>query len=224
LKKREFNYQALIGEDNPLLRFPALKEAAIDEFSEKSFSDASLNEILKKAGMSKGSFYHHFGDKFGLYLAMMDLIVQKKLSFFYPLLQQGIDFSDFFETLKAVMRATLEFMMADERMHHLSIRFMDEEEKFRKRFYGFFVNDYTQNFNEYVYQAVQSGQVDSRYPPAFVANVIEILTANLNKLISSGDPDHLLATAYQVVDVLQRGIAPRPEYGKEKHDGDRFSN
>lgn len=72
MRKREFNYRALIGEDNPLLRYPELREAAIDEFSQRRYGDASLNDILKKAGMSKGSFYHHFGDKFGLYVAMMD--------------------------------------------------------------------------------------------------------------------------------------------------------
>jgi AcrR family transcriptional regulator len=209
VRKREFNYRALIGEDNPLLRYRELREAAIDEFSQRRYGDASLNDILKKAGMSKGSFYHHFGDKFGLYVAMMDLITRKKLSFFYPLLEQGLDTSDFFGTLKLAMRATTEFMLADERMHHLSNRLMEEDDHFRGQLFRCFGVDYYQSFNDWVYQAVQSGEIDSRYPPEFVVKVVEIMFANVHKLLSAGDPEHLLETACQVIDVIQHGISSK---------------
>ncbi|MGI6706260.1 MAG: TetR/AcrR family transcriptional regulator [Clostridia bacterium] len=207
MKKRSFNYRSLIGEGNPLLRYPKLKETAIDEFAMKRYEDTSLNDILKKAGMSKGSFYHHFGDKFGLYLAMMDIIAQKKLSFFYPLMQENLDTGDFFGMLKKIMQATTEFMLSDERMHHLSNRLMEEDEKFRDRLYSFFGVDYYKSLNEWVYQAVQSGQIDSRYPPKFVFKVIEIMFANIHKLIPSGDPVDLLDTAKQVIDLIQYGIS-----------------
>jgi len=209
MQKRTFNYRALIGADNPLLRFPDLKEAAIDEFSMKRYEDASLNDILKKAGMSKGSFYHHFGDKFGLYVAMIDIITQKKLSFFYPLMEQNLDTRDFFGTLKALIKATTEFMLSDARMHFLSNRLMDETDAFRSRLFGLFGVDYYQSFNIWVYQAAQSGQIDSRYPPEFVVKLIEIMFANIHKLGTVGDPDHLLNTAFQVIDVIQHGISGR---------------
>ena len=86
--RRNFDYHSLMGDGNPLLRYPQLQEAAIDEFSMKKFEEASLNDILKNSGMSKGSLYHHFGDKFGLYLAMVDIIVKKKLSYFYPAMRR----------------------------------------------------------------------------------------------------------------------------------------
>lgn len=204
------DYVALMGEGNPLRRFPELKEAAIEEFAKKSFQDASLNEILKNAGMSKGSFYHHFGDKFGLYLSMMELIVEKKLSFFYPLLQQGLDTNDFFSVLKNVMRATMEFMMADTRMYHLSVRLLEESLEFRTRVMSFFApGSYYEHFSEYVRRAVENGQVDSRYPSDFVAKVVEIMLANVHKLVPNGDPEELLHTAEQVVDFIQFGIANR---------------
>jgi TetR/AcrR family transcriptional regulator len=207
MKKRSFNYHSLLGENNPLLRFPELKEAAIDEYAFKRYDDASLNEILKKSGMSKGSFYYHFGDKFGLYLALMDILVQKKLSYFYPLLRQNTDPDDFFDFLKGAMRATTEFMVSDKRLYHLSNRLMEEESEFRNQLFSFFGYDNYQYFNEWIYQAVQSGQIDSRYPPELVVKVIEIMFANVYKLLSSGDPEHLLNTANQVIDVIQYGIS-----------------
>ena len=36
------------------MRYPRLLEAAIDEFAMRRYEDASLNDILKKSGMSKG--------------------------------------------------------------------------------------------------------------------------------------------------------------------------
>jgi len=86
--KKNFDYHGLLGEGNPLLRYPLLLDAAIDEFSQRTFEDASLNDILKNANMSKGSLYHHFGDKFGLYLSLMDIIIKKKISYFIPLVQK----------------------------------------------------------------------------------------------------------------------------------------
>lgn len=208
--RKKFDYNALIGEGNPLLRYPQLRDAAIDEFSSKKYEDASLNDILKKSGMSKGSLYHHFGDKFGLYLSMIDVIVKKKLSYFYPAMRQKADGnSDFFSSLKEIMRGTMEFMLEDKRLHHLFNRIMEESDEFKNRLYSFFPYDYNRYFSDYIYQAVKSGQIDSRYPPEFVTTVIEIMFSNLHKLISSRDPDGLIDTANQVVDMIQHGISSK---------------
>lgn len=208
--RKKFDYNALIGEGNPLLRYPQLRDAAIDEFSSKKYEDASLNDILKKSGMSKGSLYHHFGDKFGLYLSMIDVIVKKKLSYFYPAMRQKADGnSDFFSSLKEIMRGTMEFMLEDKRLHHLFNRIMEESDEFKNRLYSFFPYDYNRYFSDYIYKAVKSGQIDSRYPPEFVTTVIEIMFSNLHKLISSRDPDGLIDTANQVVDMIQHGISSK---------------
>lgn len=52
-----------------------------------------------------------------------------------------------------------------------------------------------------------SGQIDSSYPPGFVVKLIEVLFANIDKLVSGGSPEKLLETAFQVIDVIQYGIS-----------------
>lgn len=47
----------------------ALLEAAFGEIYEHGFRVASLNEIIRKAGCTKGSLYHHFPDKHALGVA-----------------------------------------------------------------------------------------------------------------------------------------------------------
>ncbi|MEQ8174611.1 MAG: TetR/AcrR family transcriptional regulator [Syntrophomonadaceae bacterium] len=47
-------------------------DAAVQEFSERRFSDASINQIIKNAGIPKGSFYQYFADKEDIYLYMVE--------------------------------------------------------------------------------------------------------------------------------------------------------
>lgn len=41
---------------------------AIHEFAEKGYSGASINSIVQRLGIAKGSIYQYFGDKNGLFL------------------------------------------------------------------------------------------------------------------------------------------------------------
>lgn len=49
-------------------------DAAVQEFSARRFSEASINQIVKNAGIPKGSFYQYFADKEDIYLYMVEEI------------------------------------------------------------------------------------------------------------------------------------------------------
>ncbi|MBS4022698.1 MAG: TetR/AcrR family transcriptional regulator [Dethiobacter sp.] len=55
-------------------------EGAVQEFSVRRFSEASINQIVKTAGISRGSFYQYFSGKEDIYLYMMVKIGQEKLN------------------------------------------------------------------------------------------------------------------------------------------------
>ncbi len=57
---------------NFLISNPSLHEAALTEFSTKTFAEASLNEIIKQSNFNKGSFYYRFNEKKELYFALID--------------------------------------------------------------------------------------------------------------------------------------------------------
>ncbi|GEM_PF-1393161 len=57
-----------------------LWDVTLDEFARKSFESASLNEILKRSGFNKGSFYYRFSEKKDLYTALIaDLYTQHSM-------------------------------------------------------------------------------------------------------------------------------------------------
>ena len=53
-------------------------ECAKDEFLSKGFLDASLRAIAQEAGTSTGSIYTRFGDKEGLFRAIVEPVVDQR--------------------------------------------------------------------------------------------------------------------------------------------------
>jgi len=49
-----------------------LMNSAVKLFSSHGFNAASVDDICKDAGVSKGAFYHHFESKQALFLALLD--------------------------------------------------------------------------------------------------------------------------------------------------------
>lgn len=56
-------------------------ENSLEEFSEKGFENASLNEIIKKCKISKGGMYKYFSSKESLYEYVVDLSVKEVLDY-----------------------------------------------------------------------------------------------------------------------------------------------
>ncbi len=54
--------------------------AAMKEFSNRGYAQASTNEIVKQAGISKGLIFHYFQNKQGLFLFLYDYAMEKMMS------------------------------------------------------------------------------------------------------------------------------------------------
>ena len=48
-------------------------ETAAEEFASRGFEGVSLNQLIERLGMSKGSFYYYFDDKADLFTTVADL-------------------------------------------------------------------------------------------------------------------------------------------------------
>lgn len=59
----------------------SLINTARGQFTEKGYAETSLEEIVGKINITRGALYHHFGNKLGLFKAVVE-VVQKELAGF----------------------------------------------------------------------------------------------------------------------------------------------
>lgn len=80
--------------------------AAINEFAKKGFKNASTNEIVKEAGISKGLLFHYFKNKKQLYLFLYDYLMEiiKEEYFQKPWINE----KDFLEKIRMASLTKLE--------------------------------------------------------------------------------------------------------------------
>ena len=57
------------GQSETLTR---IHQAAMEEFLEKGFADASLRQIVKNAGVTTGAFYGYYSSKEALFTALVE--------------------------------------------------------------------------------------------------------------------------------------------------------
>jgi TetR/AcrR family transcriptional regulator len=58
-----------------------LLDTAIQEFAENDYKNASISNLVNRAGIAKGSFYQYFEDKRELYFYLLQLAAEEKKAF-----------------------------------------------------------------------------------------------------------------------------------------------
>ncbi|WP_280268321.1 TetR/AcrR family transcriptional regulator [Nocardia wallacei] len=61
-------------EDRSRTTRAALEDAGRRLFAERGYANVSAEEIVSAAGVTRGALHHHYGDKRGLFLAVLELV------------------------------------------------------------------------------------------------------------------------------------------------------
>jgi AcrR family transcriptional regulator len=89
----------------PQARRTALLEAAAQQFGTHGFEDASLNQILEHAGISKGAAYYYFDDKEDLFLTVVrHYMAELNLGEYFVGLADNATAENFWSSLAEVYR------------------------------------------------------------------------------------------------------------------------
>ena len=93
-------------------------QACIDEFSTCPFSQASINQIIKKANISRGSFYQYFQDKEDCYMSVLNHVAHTKLSMFENIVHD-LENVDIFTYLEKMLDATIEWVLKEPKLYQV---------------------------------------------------------------------------------------------------------
>lgn len=184
-----------------------LIKTALIEFGDKGYDQASLNNILKEAGISKGTFYYHFKNKEDLYLYLVDLLAEEKMIFFNKNIKPEELNDDIFTLLKTMIRVGLEFGHHKPEINRFAATYLKDLNnpvfnKIKEK-YNLGNNDY---INSIIDQAFKRGELREDLPEKFIKNIINYLLFNLHDISKIIDIDEYAAEANYLIDFIKDGI------------------
>ncbi len=168
-----------------------LLDAALREFSSTSYEKASLNNILKTAALSKGSFYYHFKNKEELYLALLRQTFEKKWSFIMNkahLDEESYSNLDIYQKLTFQAKLGMEFAKAHPEYHMLGKNFAEEKGNAIHSAALSQLGDSAANpLDDMIDQSIAAGEIDSAYSKEFVHKILTHLFSSYDDIFDRED-------------------------------------
>ncbi|HHV07487.1 MAG TPA: TetR/AcrR family transcriptional regulator [Firmicutes bacterium] len=183
-------------ENKGFLHKDELLQEAMTEFADKGFDSASLNQIIKRSGISKGSFYHHFNNKEELFLKVVERSADEKLAFISRWIEErGVDSRKLglFETLELLMQGGIEFALQHPELSQFLLSIMKNQE-LRSKAEGLSPEYYDQVFDPLIKEAINQGELRSDLDPEFMTKIIQYSFMSFGELLMDSYKDVLERT------------------------------
>ncbi|KPU44352.1 putative HTH-type transcriptional regulator YxaF [Oxobacter pfennigii] len=176
-------------------------DAALQEFSIRTFSQASLNQIIKNAGIPKGSFYQYFDNKEDLYLYMIEEVSKEKTEILSHIKGMDPD-ADVFEVIKLRTREFLERGEVKPGYVEAAMLMEIDNSEFIKKIRKTSTDRYVKMLESDKERGLIKPEVDSE----LVINMIS--TFNLNEYFRNGsDKERYLKNLDDAIKIIKEGIA-----------------
>lgn len=194
------------GVENPLYSTPLLFDAALDAFSRQSFGEASLNDIIKSAGLHKGSFYYRFHDKTDLYLSLLYRTGMEKLELFRQYEHQGAT-DDFFDSFREKALLGLRLARKEPRYGALWRKVLMEGTVVRGAIEDCFGGLRQDVISDMIDAGKAKGQLRADIPTAMAASVISTLLDQIDVVIAPGEDNAAsLSGLDELLGLLRHGM------------------
>lgn len=191
-----------------------IEEAAVREFADYSFDKSSVNRIVQKSGIPKGSFYQYFEDKKDLYKHVMSLIIAAKMVYLTPVLKNPFD-HDFFVIIREMYETGLGFARDHPDFVTIGNRLRsDPSHALFKEIVAENIETSNQVFEQLLRMGIQRGEVRPDLDLKLTAHLISALNVEISEYyqrhIAKQEEDlldgRILETIGQFLDLLKRGI------------------
>jgi len=146
--------------------------AAIDEFSEKGYTKASITNIVNKAEIAKGSYYQYFEDKTDLYRYVLKKAIQKKLKYVKKELKD-YNGNDFFKYWRKLNIAGLKYAEDNTKLAKIASQIVKNK---NEEFYQSIIDEYKNMgvgfFERLLKIAIEEGEVREDINIEYTANLM----------------------------------------------------
>lgn len=151
-------------------------QAAIDVFSQFSFNEVKVSDIVTKAKIPRSSFYDYFEDKRDLFKYIILIIKEEKMKFITPAIEKHK--GSFFESFKEYFRAGAKFAAMKPEYENLS-RKMYENIELVNDILGVEDLDVSSYYEYMLEEGIKTGEIRSDIDVKFIAKSLYILSLNI---------------------------------------------
>lgn len=117
----------------PIDKQNAIINGGLNIFSKYEYKKATMEEIAKKAGISKALLFHYFGNKKKLYLFLYDYSIKKALSLLNELKAKNDTSNDFFDKVINAQKYKMKILLEHpDLMLFLFKAYLEKEEEINK--------------------------------------------------------------------------------------------
>jgi TetR/AcrR family transcriptional regulator len=102
-------------------------ETAVDEFALHGFRQASVNRMVQKLGIAKGSIFQYFGTKEGLFRLIFDYAVDLVRRSLRRVKQETAD-ADFLERIRHSLLMGIRFIQRHPRIYQIYLKMIFQED------------------------------------------------------------------------------------------------
>ena len=102
-------------------------DTAIDEFADHGFRQASLNRMVQRLGIAKGSIFQYFGNKEGLFRFIFNHAVDLVRHSLRQVKQETVE-TDFFERIRRSLLAGIRFIGRHPRVYRIYLKMIFQED------------------------------------------------------------------------------------------------
>jgi AcrR family transcriptional regulator len=102
-------------------------DVAVDEFASHGFREASVNRMVQRLGIAKGSIFQYFGSKEGLFHLVFHHAVELVRHSLRRVKQDTAE-TDFFERIRQSLLAGIRFIDQHPRVYHIYLKMIFQED------------------------------------------------------------------------------------------------
>jgi len=183
-------------------------KASLIEFSERSFEEAKLSNIIKAASIPRGSFYQYFKDKRDLYFYLFKIIQDQKMEFLKDdlLNMEGLSFLELFRTL---YKQGIQFANAHPEYIGIGNYLLNSHEQIYDELLGNGLKIAKEYYMGYIESDKQKGIIRQDVDSETFADLVLTLTSNIATTEFKKDNfnlDSFLVKIDNLINILKKGI------------------
>ena len=184
-----------------------LIDACMEEFSLYTFSDASINRIIKRTEISRGSFYQYFEDKEDCYMEMLGIIAQEKYRIFKDVAQA--ESNNVFEAYLNMLKQVQIWMEAQPRYYKIGILMELDKSNFIQK-----LVKQNPGMMDYFLSLIRRDQANGIIRPEVDPQLLSDMLIGINQKILmehfvNKDYAKMIQTSQAVLELLQKGTMVR---------------